>query len=141
MHSTGEFNGLIIMHQVYACEVKSLWSKDYLERDRSLPGTVRQPNFALLEHHLLARRSPGQSPANPPATASGLDYLSGKLYLSLGPLIGDGHGDLLDWQGPHLGVAYLQLRCKLRLTAELGAFVGQMQGVDGMLLIVQVTDL
>ena len=141
MHSPGEFKGLIIMHQVYACEVKPLWPKDYLEWGRSVPGTVRQPDFAFLEHHLLARRSPGQSPAHPPTTASGLDHLSGKLYLALGPLIGDVHSDLLDWQSPRLGMAYPQLRCKLRLTAELGAFVGQVQGVDGMLLIVQVTDL
>src|SRR6185369_17800738 len=46
---------------------------------------------------------------------------------------------LLDWQGPYPGVAYLQLRGDLRLTAELGAFVGQVQGVDSMVLIVQVT--
>ena len=38
-------------------------------------------------------------------------------------------------------MAYLQLRSQLRLTAELGAFVGQVQGVDSMLLIVQVTAL
>ena len=38
-------------------------------------------------------------------------------------------------------MAYLQLRSQLRLTAELGAFVGQVQGVDGMVLIVQVTAL
>src|SRR5215475_13717854 len=29
MHSTGEFNGLIVMHQMYASEVKPLWPKDY----------------------------------------------------------------------------------------------------------------
>ena len=141
MHSTREGNGLIVMHQVYACEVKPLWPKGCLERGCSLPGTIRQPDLEFFEDYLLARRIPGQCPAGPPAALGGLDHLSGKLYLSRGPLIGDVQGDLLDWQGPHLGAAYLQLRCELRLTAELGAFVGQVQGVDGMVLIVQVTDL
>ena len=110
MHSAGEFNGLIGIHQVYACEVKSLRSKGYLERGRSLPGTVRQSDLEFFEHHLLARRIPGQCPASPPTALRGLDHLCGKLYLSLRPLIGDVQGDLLDWQGPHLGTAYLQLR-------------------------------
>src|SRR4029434_988783 len=42
MHSTGEFNGLIVMHQVYASCVRPVWPKDYLERGCSVPGTVRQ---------------------------------------------------------------------------------------------------
>jgi hypothetical protein len=141
MHSAGEFNGLIVVHQVYLCEVKMLRPKGHLEWSHSVPGTVGQPDLEFLDYHLLAHRSPGQGPAGPPAALGGLDHLSGKLYLSLGPLIGDVQDNLLDWQGPHPGVAYLQLRCKLRLTPELGAFVGQVQGVDGMVLIVQVTDL
>ena len=141
MHSAGEFNGLIVVHQVYLCEVKTLRPKSHLERGRSVPGTVRQLDLEFLEHHLLAHRSSGQCPAGPPAALGGLDHLGSKLYLSLDPCRGDVQGDLLDWQGPHLGVAYLQLCRQLWLTAELGAFVGQVQGVDGMVLIVQVTAL
>jgi hypothetical protein len=139
-HSAGECNGLIVMHQVYPCEVKPLWPKGHLDRGRSVPGTVRQPDLEFFEHYLLARRSSSQCPTGPPATGGGLDHLSGKLYLSLDPCIGDIQGDLLDRQDPHLGVTYLQLRRQSWLTAELGAGVGQVQGVDGMLVIVQVTN-
>src|SRR5262249_24219432 len=124
MQSAGELNGLIGIHQVYACEVKALRSKGHLERGHSLPGTVRQSDLEFFEHHLLARRIPGQCPTGPPTALSGLNYLGSKLYLSLGPIIGDVQRDLLDWQGSHLGAAYLQLRSQLWLTAELGAFVG-----------------
>ena len=86
MHSAGEFYGLIVVHQVYLCEVKTLRPKNHLERGRSVPGTVRQPDLEFLEHHLLARRILGQCPAGPPAALGGLDHLGGKLYLSLGPL-------------------------------------------------------
>jgi len=41
MHSAGEFNGLLVVHQVYLCEVKPLRSKGHLERGRRVPGTVR----------------------------------------------------------------------------------------------------
>src|SRR5919198_793916 len=78
--------------------------------------------------------------ARPPLVAGWATSVA-KLDPTSGPLIGDVQGDLHNWQGPHLGVADLQLRSELRLTAELGAFVGQVQGVDGMLFIVQVTDL
>ena len=127
------------MHQVYPCQVKPLWPKGHLNRGRSVPGTVRQPDLEFLEH-LLAHRSSGQCPTGPSAARGGLDHLHSKLYLPLDPCRGDVQGNLLDWQGPHLGVAYLQLCHQLWLTAKLGACVGQVQGVDGMLLIVQVTD-
>src|SRR5215475_10492301 len=122
MHSAGEFYGLIVVHQAYLHEVKTLRPENHLERGRSVPGTVRQPDLEFLEHHLLARRIPGQCPAGPPAALGGLDHLGGKQYLSLDPLISDVQSDLLDWQGPRPGVTYLQLRSQLQLTAELGAF-------------------
>jgi hypothetical protein len=128
------------MYQVHLCEVKPLRPKGHLDRGRSVPGTVRQPDLEFFEHHLLARRSSGQCPTGPPAARGGLDHLSSKLYLPLDPCRSEVQSDLLDWQGPHLSLAYLQLRRQPRLTTELGACVGQVQGVDGMLVIVQVTD-
>jgi hypothetical protein len=141
MHSAREFYGLIVVHQAYLYEVKTLRPKNHLEWGRSVPGPARQPDLEFLEHHLLARRIPGQCPAGPPAALGGLDHLGGKQYLSFGPFISNVQGDLLDWQSPHPGVTYLQLRGQLRLIAKLGAFVGQMQEVDSMVLIVQVTAL
>jgi hypothetical protein len=129
------------MHQMYPCEVKPLRPKGHLERGRRMPGTVRQLDLEFFEYYLLARRRSGQCPTGPPAACGGLDHLSGKLYLTLDSCRSDVQGDLLDWQSSHLGVAYLQLRGQPRLTAKLGACVGQVQSVDGMLLIVQVTDV
>src|SRR4030095_14020280 len=100
MHSAREFYGLIVAHQAYLYEVKTLRPKNHLEWGRSVPGPARQPDLEFLEHHLLARRIPGQCPAGPPAALGGLDHLGGKQYLSFGPFISNIQGDLLDWQSP-----------------------------------------
>src|SRR5262245_54044678 len=97
MHSPGEFYRLIIVHQMYLCEVKTLRPKEHLEWGRSMPGPARQPDLEFLEYHLLACCIPGQCPAGPPAALGGLDHLGNKLYLSRGPLRGDIQSDLLDW--------------------------------------------
>ena len=121
MHSAREFYGLIVVHQVYLGEVKTLRPKNHLERGRRVPGTVRQLDLEFLEYHLLACRIPSQCPASPPATLGGLDHLGDKLYLSLGPFIDDVQGDLLNWQGPHPGVTYLQLAQSAAADCRVGS--------------------
>ena len=59
----------------------------------------------------------------------------------LRPLIGGVHLDLFDRQGAYLGVLRQQLDGDLRLGAEVGTGVGEVQSVNTAVLIAQVTDL
>src|SRR5919108_430101 len=47
MYSAGEFNRLIVVHQVYLSEVKTLRPKGHLERGRSVPGPLRAGHVPL----------------------------------------------------------------------------------------------
>ena len=128
------------MHQVYLSEVKTLRPKRHLERGLLRARYGQAAGFRIPRAPPAGRPHPGEGPASPPAALSGLDHLGGKLYLSLSSCRSYVQGDLLDGQGPHPGVV-MAVAPSAAADRRAGSHRRSGAGIDGMVLIVQVTAL